>query len=54
MAIAKLQDVQVAKAKAKAKSYKLSDGKGLVLYVTPAHGKYWRWRYYLQGKECIM
>jgi hypothetical protein len=54
MAGAKLQDLQVSKAKAKTKPYKLSDGKGLVLYVTPAGGKYWRWRYYFQGKECIM
>src|SRR5487761_1970064 len=54
MAGAKLQDTQVSKAKAKAKAYKLSDGKGLVLCVTPAGGKYWRWRYYFQGKECIM
>lgn len=54
MATSKLQDVQVKKAKAKAKAYKLSDGKGLVLYVTPAGGKYWRWRYYFAGKEAIM
>jgi integrase len=54
MATAKLQDVQVSKAKPKTKAYKLSDGKGLVLYVTPAGGKYWRWRYYFQGRERIM
>ena len=54
MATARLTDTQVSKTKAKEKAYTLSDGKGLILYVTPAGGKYWRWRYYFEGKECIM
>ncbi len=51
---AKLKDVQVAKTKPKEKPYKMSDGHGLYLWVTPPGGKYWRWRFYLNGKEQIM
>lgn len=39
------------KAKSKEKPYKLSDGKGLYLFVHPAGGKYWRMKYYHLGKE---
>ncbi|MBS1040986.1 integrase arm-type DNA-binding domain-containing protein [Gluconobacter cerinus] len=46
-----LTDSQVRAAKPKEKSYKLSDGKGLYLQVTPAGGKHWRWRYEIDGKE---
>jgi integrase len=54
MAGAKLKDIQVSKSKPKQKPYRLPDGHGLYFYVTPAGGKYWRWRFYLNGKEQIM
>lgn len=38
-------------AKPLIKSYKLADGGGLYLEVTPAGGKYWRWKYRFMGKE---
>jgi len=54
MAGSKLQDVKIAKAKAKDKAYKLTDGHGLYLYVTPAGGKYWRWKYYVDKRERLL
>jgi len=49
MAGAKLSGTQVSKTKVKEKAYKLSDGHGLFLYVTPAGGKFWRWRIASRG-----
>lgn len=49
--MAKLADAQVRNAKPKAKPYKLSDGHGLWLHVTPSGGKLWRWRYERDGAE---
>ena len=46
-----LTDVQARKAKPGAKPYKLADGAGLHLFVTPAGGKLWRYRYEVAGKE---
>jgi hypothetical protein len=37
-----LTDVQIRKAKAADKPYKLTDGGGLHVYVTSAGGKLWR------------
>lgn len=54
MAGAKLSDTQVSKTKVKGKPYKLSDGHGLFLYVTPAGGKFWRWQYRFQGKPQLL
>lgn len=48
-----LTDTQIRNAKPEAKLYKLRDGAGLYLEVTPAGGKYWRYRFELQGKEGI-
>ena len=50
MAGARLKDVQVKKAKSSAKPYKLFDGGGMFLYVTPKGGKLWRWQFRFQGK----
>jgi len=44
-------DLQVQKAKAKDKEYKLSDGGGLHLLVTPSGGKLWRLQYRFAGKQ---
>jgi len=39
-----LTDTEIKKAKAKSKSYKLTDGNGLILEVTPKGKKRWRCR----------
>jgi hypothetical protein len=46
-----LSDIQVRKAKAQNKPYKLSDGKGLYLFITPQGGKSWRFNYRIAGKQ---
>lgn len=46
-----LRDIQVRNAKPKAKPYKLFDGGGLYLEVTPSGGKAWRYKYRFAGKE---
>jgi integrase len=47
---ARLKDIQVKKAKPSGKPYKLFDGGGMFLYVTPSGGKAWRWQFRYQGK----
>lgn len=42
---------QARKASPKEKAYKLADGQGLHLYVTPAGFKSWRLKYRYGGKE---
>lgn len=49
-----LTDVAVRQAKPAAKQYKLADGAGLYLLVTPAGGKLWRLKYRVAGKEKLM
>ena len=49
-----LTEVAIRKAKAQEKPYKLSDSGGLFLYVSPAGGKSWRWKYYVEGREKLM
>lgn len=49
-----LTEVAIRKAKAQERPYKLSDSGGLFLYVTPAGGKSWRWKYYVEGREKLM
>jgi hypothetical protein len=46
-----LTDIKVKSAKAKDKQYKLTDGQGLYLLVTPQGGKLWRFKYYFNNKE---
>ncbi len=46
-----LTDVKIRKAKPKDKVYKLHDGGGLVLYVTPKGKKVFRFKYKMAGKE---
>lgn len=52
--IVSLTDVQVSKAKSKDKPYKLTDGDGLFLLVTPTGGKLWRLKYRIDGKEKLL
>lgn len=46
-----LTDVAIRSAKPRPKTFKLFDGGGLYLEVTPAGGKWWRWKYRFAGKE---
>lgn len=46
-----LTDVKVRTAKPKEKQFKIADGDGLSLLVTPQGGKWWRFRYRFDGKE---
>lgn len=47
----RLTAVHLKNAKPRDKAYKLSDGKGLYLEVTPKGGRYWRMKYRHDGKE---
>lgn len=49
-----LSDAAVRNAKPKSKPYKMSDGEGLFLLLTPAGGKYWRMKYFFGGKEKLL
>lgn len=50
----KLTATAVKNASAKKKPYKLTDGHGLLLEVTPKGSKLWRFRYYFEGKEKLI
>ncbi len=45
-----LTELALKNLKPKDKSYKVTDGNGLHIEITPAGGKLWRWRYYFNGK----
>jgi len=49
-----LTDVEVRKAKTGQAAYRISDGSGLFVWITPAGGKLWRWKYRYDGKEKLM
>jgi integrase len=49
-----LTDTEIRRAKARDAAYRLSDGRNLYLWVTPAGGKLWRWTYKHEGKEKLM
>jgi integrase len=49
-----LSDVEIRRAKPKQKAYRISDGGGMYLWVTPAGGKLWRWAYSYERKEKLM
>jgi len=49
-----LTDTEIRKAKAKASAYRMSDGGALYLWITPAGGKLWRWKYRFEGREKLM
>ena len=46
-----LTDTAIRNAKARAKEYKLFDGGGLYLLITPASGKLWRYKFRVNGRE---
>ena len=49
-----LSDAAIRNAKPKKKPYKLTDGAGLYLLITPSGGKWWRFKYRLRGKEKLL
>lgn len=49
-----LSSLAVTKAKPRDKQYKLADGHGLYLLVTPQGGRYWRMNYRFDGKAKTM
>lgn len=49
-----LTDAHLRRVKPKEKPYRLTDGAGLHLFVTPAGSKVWRYRYEFGGKEKLL
>jgi len=49
-----LTELAIKNFKPKDKIYRVSDGGGLALEVSPAGGKLWRWRYSYHGKEQML
>ena len=49
-----LTDTEIKKSKPQVKPFKMSDGGGLYLWVTPSGGKLWRWSYRYEGKRKVM
>ena len=49
-----LTDTKVRSVRARESAYRLPDGHGLYLLVTPSGGKLWRWKYRFHGKEKLM
>jgi integrase len=49
-----ITDAKIRKLQAEAKPYKISDGRGLHLLVTPAGSKLWRIAYRIDGKQKVM
>lgn len=49
-----LTDRAITAAKSMEKAYKIADGNGLYLLITPAGSKLWRWKYRSGGKEKLM
>jgi integrase len=50
----KLSDTAIRAAKPREKVYKLRDGGGLFLIVTPSGGRWWRCRYTWKGREQML
>ena len=47
----KLTDPEIRKLKIETKPYKVHDGRGLYLEVTPSGGRLWRWAYRFEGSR---
>ena len=50
----KLKDAAIRSIKPKDKPFKVSDGHGLFLFVTPTGSKLWRFKFRLDGKEVTL
>jgi len=46
-----LSNLLIQRAKAQSKTTRLSDGRGMYLEISPKGGKWWRFKYRLNGKE---
>jgi len=46
-----LTDTSIKQAKPRDKAYKLFDGNGLYIEISPTGSKYWRLKYRFAGKE---
>lgn len=49
-----LSDAKARNAIPRPRPYKIADGEGLFLLVTPSGGKYWRLKYFFGGKEKLL
>ena len=49
----KLTVSQIKSARRAEKPYKLADGSGMYLLVTPTGAKYWRMKYRFRGREKV-
>ena len=49
-----LTNTTIQNAKPAEKPYKLYDTDGLFMQVTPAGGKWWRFKYRFEGKEKLL
>lgn len=49
-----LTDIAIKSSKPRESAFKLSDGRGLQLHVTPKGSKLWRWAYRHGGKQKLM
>jgi integrase len=49
-----LSDAKVRNAKPRTKRYKIADGEGLFLFIMPSGSKYWRLKYFFEGKEKLL
>jgi len=50
----KLTDSAIRAAKPQEKTYKLTDGNGLTLFIHPDGSKHWRYRYSINGRESML
>src|SRR5438309_12122925 len=49
-----LSDTKARNARPRTKPYKIADGEGLFLLITPSGSKYWRFKYVFAGKEKLL
>jgi integrase len=49
-----LTELTIKGLKPKEKAYRITDGGGLALEISPTGGKLWRWRYYYNGKQQLL
>ncbi|QJW98461.1 hypothetical protein FTUN_6051 [Frigoriglobus tundricola] len=49
-----LSDAKARNAKPRTKPYKIADGEGLFLFITPSGSKYWRLKYFFADKEKLL
>jgi Arm DNA-binding domain len=49
-----LTEARIRNAKPKGQPYKLRDGGGLYLLITPANARLWRLRYKVSGRESML